>query len=216
MSDSSRQESSMLGRILGRVFPSTPDFFGLLHEQSHQVVHAVGLLVRYMETGDPAIGAEIKADEHAADKVKAHNIHVLNAAFSTPIDREDIYRAITTLDEVVNYCKDAVNEMDALGLKPDAFTLEMAKLLLDGVNELETGFGNLRKLPAKAAEDADHARKAERKVEKLYRRALAQLFQGDDYVYMFKTREIYRHLTNAAERMAHCANTLHDIVVKMV
>ena len=33
---------------------------------------------------------------------------------------------------------------------------------------------------------------------------------------MFKRREIYRHLTNAAERMAHCANTLHDIVVKMV
>jgi hypothetical protein len=33
---------------------------------------------------------------------------------------------------------------------------------------------------------------------------------------MFKRREIYRHLTNGAERMAACANTLHDIVVKMV
>jgi hypothetical protein len=33
---------------------------------------------------------------------------------------------------------------------------------------------------------------------------------------MFKRREIYRHLDNAAERVAHCANTLHDIVVKMV
>jgi uncharacterized protein Yka (UPF0111/DUF47 family) len=31
---------------------------------------------------------------------------------------------------------------------------------------------------------------------------------------MFKRREIYRHLSNAADRMAHCANTLHDIVVK--
>jgi len=41
------------------------------------------------------------------------NIHILNEAFSTPIDREDIYRAITTLDEVVNGCKDAVSEMHA-------------------------------------------------------------------------------------------------------
>jgi hypothetical protein len=32
---------------------------------------------------------------------------------------------------------------------------------------------------------------------------------------MFKRREIYRHLTNAAHHMAQCANTLHDIVVKI-
>ena len=36
-----------------------------------------------------------------------------------------------------------------------------------------------------------------------------------DYINMFKRREIYRHLTNAAEHMAQCANTLHDIVVKI-
>lgn len=216
MSDTQEQGQSIFARVIGRVFPKTPDFYVLLHEQSRQVVHAVGLLVRYMETADPVFGTEIKADEHAADKVKVHNIHILNSAFSTPMDREDIYRAITTLDEVVNYCKDAVNEMDALGLTPDAFTLDMAKLLLDGVQNLEIGFGNLCKQPAKASDDADHARKAERKVEKLYRKALAALFQGDDYVLMFKRREIYRHLTNAAERMAHCANTLHDIVVKMI
>ena len=47
------------------------------------------------------------------------------------------------------------------------------------------------------------------------RRALADLFQGDDYINMFKRREIYRHLSNAADRMANCANTLHDIVVKI-
>jgi len=41
------------------------------------------------------------------------------------------------------------------------------------------------------------------------------LFQGDDYIHMFKRREIYHHLSNAADRMANCANTLHDIVVKM-
>jgi uncharacterized protein Yka (UPF0111/DUF47 family) len=207
---------SMLAKILARVFPSAPDFFALLHEQSRQVVHAVALLVRYMETGNPEVGIEIKADEHAADKVKAHNIHILNSAFSTPIDREDIYRAITVLDEIVNSCKDAVNEMDALGAKPDAFTVDMARLLYNGVQALERGFGNLSRVPAQAFDDADRARKAERKVEKLYRRALATLFQGDNYLRMFKYREIYRHLTTAAERMARCANSLHDIVVKMI
>jgi len=32
---------------------------------------------------------------------------------------------------------------------------------------------------------------------------------------MFKRREIYRRLTNAAEHMVQCANTLHDIAVKI-
>jgi len=77
------------------------------------------------------------------------------------------------------------------------------------------GFDKLGSQPASAADDANAARKAERKVEKLYRKALAELFQGDDFIHMFKRREIYRHLANAADRMAHCANTLHDIVVKI-
>ncbi len=169
-----------------------------------------------MENADPAIGEQIREDEHAADKVKVRNIHTLNEAFSTPIDREDVYRAITTLDEIVNYCKDAVGEMAALGVSPDTFTLDMAKHLHEGTVGLAKGFGELSNNPASAAVHADAARKCERRVEKLYRKALAHLFEGDQYITMFKKREIYRHLTNAAERMAHCANTLHDIVVKMV
>ena len=56
----------------------------------------------------------------------------------------------------------------------------------------------------------------ERQVEKIYRLALAELFQGTDYINMFKRREIYRHLSNAADRIAHCADTLQDMVVKKV
>ena len=207
---------SLLSRLIGRVFPKTPNFFLLLSEQARQVEHTVGLLVDFMRTGSPEIARQIKKDEHLADKVKITNIHTLNEAFSTPIDREDIYRAINMLDEIVNYCKDTVNEMDALGVAPDDYTREMAGLLHQGAVSLVNGFSKLDKTPADAAVDADLARKANRKVEKLYRKALAALFQGDDYVHMFKRREIYRHLDNAGERVQHCANTLHDIVVKMV
>jgi uncharacterized protein Yka (UPF0111/DUF47 family) len=92
----------------------------------------------------------------------------------------------------------------------------MAQLLLTGATALRNGFGKLGRHSGDAALDAEGARKAERRVDKLYRVALADLFQGDNYIQMFKKREIYRHLTNAAERMAHCASTLHDIVVKTV
>ncbi|MBU3696728.1 DUF47 domain-containing protein [Dechloromonas sp.] len=206
---------SVFRRLFDRVFPKMPDFFTLLTDQCQQVARTAGLLVEFMESGDPATGQMIRRDEHEADKIKVRNLHTLNEAFSTPIDREDLYRAIIDLDEVVNYCKTTVSEMDVLALTPDKHCLEMAMHIKLGSDALALGFSRLAKTPREAAADADAARKAERKVEKAYRRAIAELFQGDDYIHMFKRREIYRHLSNAADRMANCANTLHDIVVKM-
>ena len=211
----SEQPKSLLQRIFERIFPKTPDFFKLLSEQCQQVSHSVDDLVEFMETGNEELGKRIKQDEHEADLIKIRNIHILNEAFSTPIDRDDIYRAITDLDRIVTYCKTTVSEMDVLGVTPDSFIVEKSKLLKEGVDALAAGFGKLGSNPLMAANDADTARKAQRQVERLYRIALAELFKGDDYINMFKRREIYRHLSNAAHNMAHCANTLHDIVVKI-
>lgn len=213
MSETARP--SIFRRLYDAVFPRMPDFFGLLTEQCRHVAHTATLLVDYMESNDPAIGAQIRQDEQEADRIKIGNLHTLNEAFSTPIDREDIYRAIIDLDEIVNYCKNTVSEMSVLELSPDKHCLEMALHIKLGVDALFLGYSKLGTSPQTAAEDADTARKAERKVEKLYRHAIAELFQGEDYIHMFKRREIYRHLSNAADRMANCANTLHDIVVKM-
>uniref|UniRef100_Q47I97 Phosphate transport regulator-like protein n=1 Tax=Dechloromonas aromatica (strain RCB) TaxID=159087 RepID=Q47I97_DECAR len=206
---------SIFRRLFDRVFPKMPDFFSLLSEQCEQVAHTSGLLVEFMETGDAKVGLSIRQDEHEADRIKIRNLHTLNEAFSTPIDREDIYRAIVDLDEIVNYCKTTVSEMEVLDLPPDKHCLEMAMHIKLGTDALAQGYARLAKQPLEAAADADSARKAERRVEKNYRRAIAELFVGDNYIHMFKRREIYRHLSNAADRMANCANTLHDIVVKM-
>jgi hypothetical protein len=93
--------------------------------------------------------------------------------------------------------------------------LEMVKQLKEGTQALRDGFARLRRSPSMAHDCADAGRKAERRIEKLYRAALADLFRGDDYLNMFKRREIYRHLSNAGDRLARAANTLHDIVVKI-
>jgi uncharacterized protein Yka (UPF0111/DUF47 family) len=206
---------TILAMILDRVFPKVPDFFHMLTEQNIKVAHTVNLLVEYMEYGDPAVADALKQNVQEADEIKVRNLHELNEAFSTPIDREDIYRAIMSLDDIVMYCKTTVHEMDVLAVKPDDFMRNISHCLKEGVDALANGFAKLATTPATAALDADAARKAERHAEKLYRAALPILFEGTDYINMFKRREIYRHLTNAAQHMALCANRLHDIVVKI-
>ena len=211
----SEKKPNFLQRIATQVFPKTPDFFALFDEQIAGVAQATELLLEFTETGAAEVAARIRDYEHLADDVKVRNLQILSEAFSTPIDREDIYRAIIGLDEVVNYCKATVNEMDVLGVAPGKYELDMAMRLRDGALALQAGFGKLTTQPAAAAEDCGTARKTERRVEKIYRLALAELFQGTDFINMFKRREIYRHLSNAADRIAHCADTLQDIVVKM-
>ena len=208
-------DKTILARILDRVFPKVPEFFNMLTEQTQEVALTVNLLVEYMEHSDPSIAESLKENVHQADLIKVRNLHELNDAFSTPIDREDIYRAIMALDDIVMYCKTTVHEMDVLAVTPDKFMREISQYLKNGVDALANGFAKLATAPATAALDADIARKAERRAEKLYRYALPELFEGDDYINMFKRREIYRHLTNSAQHMAQCANTLHDIVVKI-
>jgi len=58
----------------------------------------------------------------------------------------------------------------------------------------------------------------ENRVEAVYREAIAELFDSADdvehIVEMLKKREVYRHLSNAADRGDEAANVISDIVVK--
>ena len=207
---------SFFKRLRDRLFPKMPDFFAVLAEQSRSVAATTGLLADYMETGATSLSARIVQDERDQDQRKAANLHLLNEAFATAMDREDIYRAIMSLEDVVNYCKTTIREMEMLEVTPDKHTLEIAMHMKEGAQYLAAGFGKLAREPANAGADADLARKAERRAEKAYRRALAALFQGTDYLNMFKRREVYRHLSNAADRIAGAAGALQDIIVKLV
>lgn len=228
----SSKSDSTVGRLVDRVFPRMPDFYGLVDEQCDMAVQAMESLVEFMETNDSDKAERVAALEHDADKLKARNIDVLNKAFATPMDREDLYRAITSVDHVLNYGKTTVREIQALSIEPDKYMLEMAVFLKVGAEALQQGFGKLSDQPAEAEPDAQAARKAERNTEKAYRSALAELFDVDKYVTeaqgngvdvdtlrlvanMFKRREIYRHMSNAADRLARAGDVLHDIVVKI-
>lgn len=226
--------NSIVTRLVDRVFPRMPDFYNLINEQCDILVEGMEAFVEYMGNCNDDTAAKVRLAEKRGDKIKNRNTDILNRAFATPMDREDIYRAITSLDKILNYAKTTTREMEALNLRPDKYMLEIATEYLNGVLALKAGFNKLSDNPSLAEEDARIARKTERNVEKIYRRALTNLFNVDEFVQnldanktgskseamlaiveMFKRRELYRHLSNGADRMAHAADILHDIIVKI-
>jgi len=226
---------TLFGRLLERVFPRAPDFHRLLDDQCDLAVEAMTTFVEFMKEGAADKGAKVRELEHRGDDLKRRNMDVLNRAFATPIDREDIFRAVVTLDDVIGYAKTTVREMEILRVAPDAPMREMAALLLEGTQALQQGYAKLPGAPLDAEPDAQRAHKTERRIEKIYRDAVATLFDeeqirqlassdGDEgaaagaiaVVRMLRRRELYRHLSNAADRIEIAAETLRDIIVKIV
>ena len=224
-----------LSKVVGRIFPKVPDFVGMIAEQSALAVDATAALVSFMESGSEEAALRVRELEHRGDTIKDRNVDELNQAFSTPMDREDLYRAMVSIDDILNYCKTTVREMEVLGVTPDAFTLEMAQHLMDGADALNQGYQTFSTAPAGAEGFAQAAKKAERNTEKTYRRALAELFDVEKSVAelenmdghtgpaalkqvmdVFKKREVYRHMSNAADKLASAGGCLHDIVVKTI
>lgn len=227
--------ANVVTRLVDRVFPRMPDFFGLMNDQCDLLVGVMGEFVEYLRSGDPVIGKRIASVlEKQGDELKRRNLLILDRAFATPMDREEIYRAIVGIDHVINYAKTTVREMEALDVGPDDHTLEMAIHLKRGAEALQAGFRKLATEPGQAEAEAEGVRKAERRIEKCYRRALAELFAAEVYharlrqqgggtgaealrcmTEIMKRREVYRHLSNGADRLAHAGQTLHDIIVKI-
>jgi uncharacterized protein Yka (UPF0111/DUF47 family) len=95
----------------------------------------------------------------------------------------------------------------------------IATLLRDAAYELLLAVDRLENHPRVATEHAQRAKALENRVEGVYREALADLFSNvedlEHVVNMLKLREVYRHLSNAADRGDEAANVIADIVVKI-
>ncbi len=198
-----------------------PDIFLplLLRQAEHTVEGLHGLLV-YMRDQDHDAAQRVKKAEKEADEVRRILIDELNRHFVTPMDREDIFALSRAIDDVLDYADTTTEEMEMLGVKPNDYLKRMVSLLSDAAEEIQKGVLRLNDHPNVANDHAVRAKALENRVESVYREAIAALFVGpknvEDVVEMLKLREIYRHLSNAADRGDEAANVIGDIVVKKV
>ena len=189
-----------------------------IQEQARLTLEGLEALVKYLSSQDPADAALLDGKEKAADEVRRILIDDLNKTFVTPFDREDIFALSRTIDDVLDYANSTVSELEILKVTPTPYMQRIASLLRDAANELYLAVNSLEAHPAVANDHAQRAKALENRVEGIYREALADLFKGAEdikhVIKMMKQREVYRHLSNAADRGDEAANVIADIVVK--
>src|SRR5688572_11430716 len=193
-------------------------FHKLIEEQASITYEGLKLLVKYLETLDNEVAQELSLKEKEADEVRRILIDELNRTFVTPFDREDIFSLSRSIDDVIDYADSTVSEMEVLKVNPTPYMRRIASLLKDAAYEIYQAVQRLEKNPTVATDHAQRAKTLENRVESVYREAIADLFRGPEDVHhiveMLKLREVYRHLSNAADRGDEAGNIIADIVVK--
>jgi len=200
--------------------PRQDNFVRLLIQQAEYAVQGLDALLVYVRhSEDKAAADSVRRIEKEADEIRRILVDELNRTFVTPMDREDIFALSRAIDDILDYAYSTVDEMTVLHIKPNPYIEQIVSLLRDGANEVYLAMQRLKDHPNVAADHAQRAKALENRVESIYREALADLFNGPaevaHIVEALKLREIYRHLSNAADRGDEAANIISDVVVKM-
>lgn len=194
-------------------------FIARIHDQAALTLEGLEALKQYFENNDPEAAKLLTKKEKEADEARRILIDELNRTFVTPFDREDIFALSGAIDDVLDYAYSTADEMDIFGIKATPYMLRIAALLRDAAFEILQAVDRLEEHPNVAGDHVKRAKALENRVEETYREALADLFSHaeslEHMLEILKFREVYRHLSNAADRGDEAANAIANIVVKI-
>jgi predicted phosphate transport protein (TIGR00153 family) len=201
-----------------RLTPQDTSFYDLFARSANHLVEGSALLTQLV--GADAYGREdlakrLREAEHAADESTHELLRKVNSSFITPFDREDIYQLASNLD-------DCMDTMEAAG---DLIVLYQIGALPSGVSTQVEVLVRMSELTAQAmprlrsmqdlAEYWIEINRLENQADQVYRRMLAELFNGDlKATAIMKLKEVIDELEAAADAFEKVAHTVEGIAVK--
>lgn len=194
-------------------------FIAMLIGQAAKSVEGIHYLVRTLEqVGADTIRVQRTLAEEASE-LRRVLIDELHKTFITPLDREDIFNLSHCFEDIVTYSLTTMEEMNILKVEPDDYIRQMMRLVCEEAEQLELAIQRLAKNPHVALDHAHEVRNLERRVERLYRASIKDLFaRATDPAILpglFYRREVYRHISNMSDRADSAANVFGMVVMKL-
>ncbi|MFA9275528.1 MAG: DUF47 domain-containing protein [Candidatus Aquirickettsiella gammari] len=206
--------------MFGRLMPTEGKFFDLFNQHAELCVKGSKEMVALMTNFDDLeirVHA-IESIEKQADTVTYTAIELLHKTFITPIDRDDIHKLITKMDDILDLLEDAAQTIslyDIREITPEAqrlaeLCLACALKVKDAVALLHN-MDNSRQILTICEEidrlesDADHVMRA----------AMSKLFRDEpDVRNLIKLKAIYEILETVTDRCEDVANIIEGIIVE--
>jgi predicted phosphate transport protein (TIGR00153 family) len=203
-----------------RLLPRETSYFDQFEQQGRKTVEGCAALLALMDhIGEAAARAkEIKRIEEDCDTITHTVVASLHRTFITPIDRNDIHRLITKMDDVMDFVE-AVSERIVLyeiTVSTDEMRALARNLLACAERTLEavTGLRDLKN-PGLVLEKCVEINRLENEADALLRGAIARLFREEkDPVAIIKWKEVYELLESATDRCEDVANVIEGVVLE--
>ncbi len=214
--------SNLIGGDRVRLFGRRDDkLFKLFSESAYMVVRGGVILQDVIDDYSDldAKMAKLTAMEHEGDRIIDQLVKRLNTSFILPFDREDAFRLIQKLSEVLDYITGIIDRMILYQAgPPNDRVKEMIAVLQKGILLQDRAFNLLKDIPHSKKEIlfcCNEITKLEKKQDNLYRTGLAQLFENEtDPIVIIKWREIYEYIEMAQDYVQEVGELISNIVVK--
>jgi uncharacterized protein len=198
--------------------PRTSEFYDLFGRAGENALEAARKAEqRFREYPNASVTqADIKAIEHAGDRITHDLIQLLNTQYVTPFDREDIYELAGAIDDVVDHIDEACDLLELYGVEsPTRQALQQCSIIVGAVECLSRALHELRGMKGVQKELVE-LKRLEDEGDRVVREAIAELFRDPriDPLVVIRWKDIFDALEAALDACETAANVIGNIVVK--
>jgi uncharacterized protein len=210
-------------RIIKWFMPKEERFQALLARDTENLLQAVRVFVEIANNANREMreikAVELKACEHAGDKITREIFEALNSTFITPFDREDIRSIAMDLDDVLDSLEGVAQHLVLFELTESEEALRLfANILLGMAEQIQTAMrlvwdlANEKQIQAAIV----HISELENQADSLYATVIANLFKVDGRhpIEIMKWKVVYDGLEEACDLCKDFTHILGNVVVK--
>jgi len=206
--------------MLNRLLPRETSFFDFFERHAALTVEGAKEFLSLVTTAaniEPKT-RRIKEIEHETDVITHQCVEALHKTFITPIERDDIHRLITKMDDVMDWVEAAADRIQLYGIQKMTPELkDLADTLVRATEEVQQAIKCLRDMrnAEQILKKCVDINRLENEADTILRSAVARLFREEkDPIEVIKWKEIYESLENATDRCEDVANILEGVVLE--
>ena len=206
--------------MFGRFMPTEGKFFEYFNQHAECAVkaaHALTELVNDLPNAEMH-ARNVQNFEKKADRITHDTIELLHKTFIRPLDRDEIHKLITTMDDILDLMEDvatAVSLYDVRAVTSEAS--QLAHIVTQSAQHVQQAVAMLSdmKQSAQILKQCEEIDRWESEADRVLRAAMSKLFrEEDDVKTLIKLKAIYELLEEITDKCEDVANIIEGIVLE--
>jgi uncharacterized protein Yka (UPF0111/DUF47 family) len=196
--------------MLSRLLPRQTNFFDFFERHAALTVEAGAELAKlsHERANIDEIARRIKDLEHEADEVTHACMEMLHKTFITPIDRNDIHRIASKLDDIIDFIDAAARQMVLFEVTEFPESVGEAVIVLHQATQaVERAVKGLRNMRNQTSILNECVRIKAGSVARLFR-------EESNPIVVLKWHQIFQALENVTDACEDVANVIEGVVLE--